>query len=271
MSLLREKLNTLQKQGRKVLVPFMTAGDPDLQTTEALLEALVIGGADIIELGVPFSDPLADGPVLQAAASRSLRAGITPHACLDLAARFREKHTLPLVLLIYYNLIFSYGQERFCREAAAAGICGLVVPDLPYEEADALNHAARGEGLVNIRMIAPTTGEERLANICRGAEGFIYAVTVTGVTGERRNLDPELPLLVQRARQHTSIPVLLGFGVSGPDQAAQAAALADGVIVGSALVQRVAGATGVKEKCRVAAEFVRTLKEATGGGGAVDD
>ena len=227
-----------------------------------LLDALVAGGADIIELGLPFSDPLADGPVLQAAASRSLQAGTTPRACLDLAARYRRKQALPLVLLVYYNLIFRYGQERFCREASAAGVSALVVPDLPFEEAGALNHAARGEGLINIRMISPTTMEDRLANICRAAEGFVYAVTVTGVTGKKRRLDPELPRLVQRARQYTSIPVLPGFGVSGPAQAAQAAGLADGVIVGSALVQSVAGATGVKEKCRVATEFIRSLREA---------
>ena len=262
MNLLTEKLDNMQKRGEKALVPFVMAGDPDLQTTEALLAALVAGAADVIELGMPFSDPLADGPVLQAAASRALLAGTTVRNCLALAARFQGGQPLPLVLLIYYNLVFRCGPEIFCREAAKAGVSGLVVPDLPYEEADALNYAARGEGLINIRMISPTTGGERLANICRSAEGFIYAVTVTGVTGERRSLDPELPLLIRRARQYTNIPVLLGFGVSGAAQAAQAASLADGVIVGSALAQRLAGVNGVQDKCRVATEFTRQLREA---------
>jgi tryptophan synthase alpha chain len=270
MNLLREKLVTMQKRGKKALVPFVMAGDPDPQTTEALLEALVMGGADIIELGVPFSDPLADGPVLQAAASRSLQAGTTPRACLELAARFREKHTLPLVLLIYYNLIFRCGLERFCREAAAAGISGLVVPDLPHEEAADLNLAARQAGLININLIAPTTSEERLEKICRAAEGFIYAVTVTGTTGEHRSLDAKLPELINRVRGYTNVPVLLGFGVSSPAQAAAAAALADGIIVGSALAQRLSGADSTREKCRIATEFMQDLRAAIRGGAACD-
>ena len=263
--LLTEKLGNLHRQGKKALLPFIMAGDPEMEMTEALLEALVTGGATAIELGVPFSDPLADGPVLQAAASRSLLAGTTPRACLNLAARFREKQTLPLVLLIYYNLIFRYGEERFCREATAAGISGLVVPDLPYEEAAALNFAARKAGMINISLVTPTTSEERLARICRAAEGFIYVVTVTGVTGERRSLDAELPALVQQVRQHTGVPVLLGFGLSSPAQAAQAARLADGIIVGSALAQALAGA-GSDKKCHVATEFIRTLRETINGG-----
>lgn len=270
MNLLVTKLDDAQKQGKKVLLPFVMAGDPDLETTESLLQALVAGGADAIELGVPFSDPLADGPVLQAAASRALQAGTTPRACLALAARFRAKHTLPLVLLVYYNLIFRCGPERFCREAAAAGISALVVPDLPHEEAADLNLAARRAGLINISLITPTTGGERLAKICRAAEGFIYMVTVTGTTGERRRLDGKLPDLVLRVREYTNIPVLLGFGVSGPAQAAEAGGLADGIIVGSALAQRLAAAGSLSEKCRTATEFTQSLRTALSGGAGYD-
>jgi len=266
MNLLTEKLVDLRKQGKKALAPFVMAGDPDLETTTALLEALVAGGADIIELGVPFSDPLADGPVLQAAAARSLQAGTTPRDCLKLAARFREKQSVPLVLLVYFNLIFRYGQELFCREAAAAGISGLVVPDLPYEEAASFSLAARRAGMINISLVTPTTGEERLAEISRTAEGFVYAVTVTGVTGERRSLDPELPALVKRVRQYSKVPVLLGFGLSGPKQAAQAAGLADGIIVGSSLAQALAGHDNLNEKCSVATAFVHAFREAIDGG-----
>lgn len=262
MNKLTAKMTDLQKQRKKALVPFVMAGDPDLQSTEALLAALVAGGAEAIELGVPFSDPLADGPVLQAAATRALLAGTTPRACLALAARFRDKQSVPLVLLVYYNLIYRHGQERFCQEAAVAGISALVVPDLPYEEAAGLNLAARQAGLINISMITPTTSRERLAKICRSAEGFIYLVTVTGTTGERRGLDAKLPELVCRVREYTNVPVLLGFGVSTPTQAAEAGGLADGIIVGSALAQRLAGENGVQDKCCAATEFTRELREA---------
>ncbi|MBS3946976.1 MAG: tryptophan synthase subunit alpha [Dethiobacter sp.] len=266
MNILAEKLASMQKKGEKALVPFLMAGDPDLETTEELLQALVAGGADVIELGIPFSDPLADGPVLQAAAGRALQAETAPGEVIALAARFRKKQALPLVLLVYFNIILRYGQERFCHDAAAAGVSALVVPDLPYEEAAVLTAIACKAGIINISLIAPTTSEKRLRKICSTAAGFIYCVTVTGVTGERQALDVELPTLLQRARQYTDLPLLLGFGLFGPGQAALAAKLADGVIMGSALAQRLGSAVGVEGKYHAAKDFTRLLKKALRGG-----
>ncbi len=265
MNRLETKLSKMKKRGEAALIPFLTAGDPDADTTEKLMLALAANGADVIELGVPFSDPLADGPVLQAAAERALARGMTPGGVFKLAGRFAGKSQTPLVLLVYYNLVLRRGLGNFCREAAAAGISGLVVPDLPFSEAGQLDEEAKHEGLINIRFLSPTTSEARMAQICGAARGFIYCVAVMGVTGERAGLDPAVADLISRARQYTDVPLALGFGIAGPAQAAEAAAVADAVIVGSALVRKIAAADGQQEKTKVAAAFARTLKMAMRG------
>lgn len=266
MNRLEQRLAEIKASGEKALIPFLTAGDPCLASTEALMNVLVENGADVIELGLPFSDPLADGPVLQAAADRALAAGTTPDGVFSLVSRFTEKHDTPVVLLVYYNMVLRRGVERFCREAAQAGVCALVVPDLPYEEAGRLDMAAVAQGLINIRFIAPTTTESRLARLSKSAAGFVYCVAVTGVTGERAAIDPALLTLLERTRALTDVPLALGFGIANPRQAAEAAAAADAVIVGSALVARIEKAQSLEEKCGVAGTFIRSLKDAIRGG-----
>jgi tryptophan synthase alpha chain len=252
----------MKATGQKALIPFLTAGDPHIEVTEALMATLAENGADIIELGVPYSDPLADGPVLQAAALRALAAGTTPDDVFALVSRFKEKYDTPVILLVYYNLVYRRGVELFCRDAAAAGVTGLVVPDLPYEEADMLDVAAINHHMVNIRFLSPTTTDDRLVKICKSAAGFIYCVTVTGVTGQRVSVDPALENLLLRARNITDVPLALGFGISTPKQASDAAKTADAVIVGSALVKVIVDMDGVNGKRRAAGEFIRSLKVA---------
>ncbi|MCW3490770.1 tryptophan synthase subunit alpha [Dethiobacter alkaliphilus] len=261
MNKLENKLEKIKASGQKALIPFLTAGDPDLSVTEKLMVTLAENGADVIELGIPYSDPLADGPVLQLAAGRALKAGTTTDGVLDLVKRFQNYNDTPVVLLVYFNQIYRRGIERFCREAAQAGVSALVVPDLPFEEAAELDSAAQAAGLINIRFLAPTTTDERLEKICKSARGFIYCVTVTGVTGKRTAMDPAVETLLQRAAKFTAVPLALGFGISDPGQAKIAAQSGDCVIVGSALVQKIAEANG-EAKYDVAGSFIRSLKSA---------
>ena len=265
MNELENRLKAIKAEGNKALIPFLTAGDPDLTTTEQLMVALAISGADVIELGIPFSDPLADGPVLQLAAGRALVAGTTPVGVFDLVARFRKTFDTPVVLLVYYNQVYQHGVEKFCHDAAQAGVAGLVVPDLPFEEAGDLDAAAKSAGLINVRFLAPTTSEVRVGQICNSAQGFIYCVTVTGVTGKRTAMDPAIAALLAQARTHTDVPLALGFGITDPQQAKAAAQHGDCVIVGSALVQRIAEAE-CDAKVETASSFIRSLKRAIEGG-----
>lgn len=266
MNKLENRMNELKRAGKKALIAFLTAGDPNLAVSAKLLNVLAENGADVIELGVPFSDPLADGPVLQASAVRVLAAGITLDDVFLLAVRFCEKFATPLVLLAYYNTIYRRGVEQFCREAAEAGFSAIVVPDLPYEEAGRLDLATASTGLINIRFLAPTTRESRMERICKSSAGFIYCVTVTGVTGQRSSLDPGMQTLLAKARKYTDLPLALGFGISTPEQAATAAAAADAVIVGSALVAQIENVKDPAEKCVVAGTFISSLKRAIEGG-----
>jgi len=243
------------------LVPFFTAGDPDLATTRDLVRAAVAEGADAIELGIPFSDPMADGPVLQRSAARALAAGTTLPRVLELVAELRREMAQPIVLFGYYNPLFRYGVERIARDAAAAGADGFLCVDLPPEEAGDLRTAARAVALDVIALLAPTTPPARVRTIARAASGFLYFVSVLGTTGARAELPAELPDLVRRARAITDLPLGVGFGVSRPEQAAWIAGFADAVIVGSALARLVeegdpSGAAG-----RVAT-FVAALRAA---------
>ncbi|MFM7086393.1 MAG: tryptophan synthase subunit alpha [Cyanobium sp.] len=233
----------LRQQGRCALMPFLMAGDPDLATTAETLLALQDSGADLIELGIPYSDPLADGPVIQAAAARALAAGTTPARVLELLGDLRGRLQVPVVLFTYSNPLLNRGMEPFCAAAADAGAAGLVVPDLPLEEAEKLSGLAAAHGLDLVLLVAPTTPAERMARIHAASRGFTYLVSVTGVTGMRSTLEARVGPLVQQLRGQGGTPVAVGFGISAPEQARQVRDWgADGAIVGSALVKRMAEA-----------------------------
>jgi tryptophan synthase alpha chain len=249
-------------EGRKALVSFVSAGDPDLEATARLVPAIAAAGADIVELGVPFSDPMADGPTIQQASQRALAAGTTLAGVLDMVARVRQVTEVPLVLFSYYNVIFQYGIERLAVAAAKAGVDGVLLVDVPFEELGEVQPALDRVGLPVIRLVAPTTPPERIAMITQGAGGFIYCITVTGVTGTRHELPDDLGALLGRVRAVSPVPVVAGFGISSPEMARAVAAHADGVVVGSALVQRLAGPGSVDERLAACARFVAELAEA---------
>jgi tryptophan synthase alpha chain len=244
---------------RAALMPYLMGGYPDLEESRAAAEAAADAGADLIELGIPFSDPLADGPVIHAAGTRALANGATPHGVLEVCERVAER--LPVVLMVYANVVMAGGAEQFARRAASAGAAGLIVPDLPHDEAGELRAACDAEGIALVPLVAPTTTEERMRDIGADARGFVYAVSLTGTTGERDRLPPELPALVERARAAAEVPVAVGFGISTPEQARSVAAIADGVIVGSRVV-RAAGEGGAA----AVREFVSSLSEALADG-----
>lgn len=224
---------------RAALMPYMMGGFPDLAASRAIGAAYVDGGADIIELGIPFSDPLADGPVIHAAGTAALEAGATVDSVLDVGAALAE--LAPVVVMCYANLVYARGAERFADALAQRGLSGLIVPDLPAEEADAILAACDARGLALVPLVAPTTTDARLAAIGPRARGFLYAVSVTGTTGERASSEDGLRAMLARARAHARVPVAVGFGISAPEQAAAAAdAGAQGVIVGSRLVRAAA-------------------------------
>lgn len=261
MSRIAATFAALRARGEAALIPFFTAGDPDLATTRALVLAAVEAGADAIELGVPFSDPMADGPVLQRAAARALAAGTSLVRVLALVAELRRTTDVPIVLFGYYNPCLRYGVERLARDAAAAGVDGFLCVDLPPEEDAELRAAAGACGLDVIRLLAPTTPPARMRMIARAASGFLYCVSVLGVTGGRDALPRELPAFVARARRVTRLPIGVGFGVQRPEQAAWIAGFADAVIVGSAIAQLVEEGGGERAVLAVA-RFVRALRGA---------
>ena len=223
-------------EGGKAFIPFITCGDPDLETTEKLVHAMAEAGADLIELGIPFSDPTAEGPVIQAADERALKAGTTTDKVFDLTARLRETLTLPMVYMTYANVVFSYGAERFIRRAAEVGIDGLILPDIPYEEKEEFDGLCRQYGLDLISLIAPTS-EDRISMIAGEAEGFVYCVSSLGVTGVRSEITTDIAAMVALVKKAQDIPVAVGFGISTPETARKMAEAADGVIVGSAIVK----------------------------------
>ncbi len=232
-----------RNEGRIALMPFLMAGDPDLETSAEVLLELQESGADIIELGIPYSDPLADGPVIQAAAARALNAGTTPTRVFQMLADLRGRLDIPVILFTYSNPLLNRGMERFCDEAAEAGAAGLVVPDLPLEEAELLSPMASSRGLDLVLLVAPTTPKDRMVRISNSTKGFTYLVSVTGVTGERLSLEDRVQPLVKQLKQSCPTPVAVGFGISGPEQVRKVRSWgADGVIVGSALVKRISNA-----------------------------
>ena len=232
----------LRRSGRGGLVTFVTAGDPDPATGLEILRQLPAAGADVIELGMPFSDPMADGPAIQAASLRALRAGMTLRRTLDAVTRFRrEDEATPVVLMGYFNPIYRYGVDRFLGDALAAGVDGLIVVDLPPEEDDELCLPARRAGIDFIRLATPTTDDGRLPAILQNTAGFLYYVSITGITGTASATDAAIREAVTRLRRHTALPIAVGFGIRTAGQAATVAAVADAAVVGSSIVERIAG------------------------------
>jgi tryptophan synthase alpha chain len=238
------------------LMPYLMGGYPDLETSCASIEAAIDAGADLIELGVPFSDPLADGPVIHAAGTAALRAGVTPADVLEVCRSVSDR--VPIVLMVYANIVLVDGADSFARRAAEAGAAGLIVPDVPQEEAATIRAACDAAGIALVPLVAPSSTAERIAEIGREARGFVYAVSLAGTTGERDALPPQLPELVERVRAASRVPVAVGFGISKPEQAAAVGALADGVIVGSRVV-RAAGEGRADAVGAVVAELAGAL------------
>lgn len=255
------RLQVLFKNRSKkaLLMPYTTGGYPDMDGCRKVLEAFVAGGADMIELGVPFSDPLADGPVVQGSTQKALDEGVTPDDVLALAGEFSAH--LPVVLLVYYNCVFAYGQERFVEAAAAAGVDGLIVPDLPVDEAEEFVDICRARGVDLILLVAPTTPEERIRMVAEKASGFIYCVSVTGVTGARTSLSEELPDFLGRIKAQTDVPLAVGFGVSSPEHAEVVAGYADGVIIGSRLIKMIAEAPDLEAACGEIERFLNEVNQ----------
>lgn len=263
MGRLEKKFTDSKIRGEAALIPFITAGDPDLQTTLRIMRALEKNGADCIELGIPFSDPTADGPTIQRSSERALRKGaISLPAIFQLVREFRAGSQVPVALFGYFNPIFRFGTKEFARQASAAGADGVLCVDLPPEESGELQRWTDAAGLDLIFLLSPTSGPERLQLVAKKARGFIYYVSVTGVTGARRSLDQTLRSQVERVRQAAELPVGVGFGVSTPEQAAWIASFADAVVVGSALVQKIEQTAGRNAKAQQAGRFVGRLKAA---------
>lgn len=249
----------LKRQGRKALIPFVTAGDAGLGTTEKLVLQLEASGANIIELGVPFSDPIAEGPVIQEASVRSLQNGTKLVDIFELVKRLRKKTQIPLLLMLYSNSIFGFGTERFFALCAESGVDGVIVPDMPFEERDEIQAFADRAGVYSISMVAPTS-HERIAAIASGAQGFLYCVSSTGVTGTRKEFTTDFDAFFGAIRQAAHVPCAVGFGISGTEQAKRMSTYCDGVIVGSAIVKIVAQ-YGQNSVAPVGA-FVSTLRSA---------
>ncbi|MGM9612847.1 MAG: tryptophan synthase subunit alpha [Butyricicoccus sp.] len=243
----------------KAFIPFVTCGDPSLDVTEQLVYAMADAGADLIELGIPFSDPTAEGPVIQEANVRALSGGVTTDKIFDMVRRIRQKTNVPMVFMTYANVVFSYGAERFLRTASEIGMDGLILPDLPYEEKDEFDPLCKQYGLDLVSLIAPTS-HERIKMIAADANGFVYCVSSLGVTGVRSNITTDIGAMVKLVKEAKDIPCAVGFGISTPEQAAKMAAVSDGAIVGSAIVKLCAqyGADCVPH----VAEYVRQMKAA---------
>ena len=247
-------------KNKPIFMPYYPVGYPDAQTSIDILEALAKNGADLIEVGLSFSDPLADGPVIQKATQAALEQGVTTKKVLEAVAELRRRGVkIPLVLMGYYNPMLAYGLEKFVRDAIEAGADGFIIPDLPPEESDEFQQALSAFEAPIITMLAPTTSEERMEAIARSAQGFIYLVSVTGVTGARAGIADGLAELVARVRAHSSAPVCVGFGIGAPGQAQAVGAIADGVIVGSACVREIGESEQPVETAR---QFARKFKEA---------
>jgi tryptophan synthase alpha chain len=259
---IEQKFNQLRQQKRKAFIAFVTAGDPDLETTAKLVLEFEKSGVDIVELGVPFSDPLADGPTIQASSERALKKGVNLSKIFTLVKKLRQSTALPLALMLYYNPIFHYGEEKFIKDCQHAGVDGIIVPDLPPEEAEDLIRLARKANITTTFFIAPTTTKERMRLIADKTTGFIYYVAVTGVTGARQGMPPLVTEQIKTAKRITKKPICVGFGVSTPEQVKSISKLADGVVVGSAIINQIVKNQGNKALVQNVSNFVRKLSQA---------
>jgi len=259
---IEKKFTDLRQKQEKALVVYLTAGDPDLETTRRLILSLDNAGVDILEIGVPFSDPTADGPIIQAASQRALRGGVTLSRILDMIESLRTICNIPIILFGYYNPIYSYDNEQFAKRAKRAGVDGILIVDLPPEEAHELRKFTDPEDLDFISLIAPTTSDERIKNISKNASGFLYYISITGVTGTAKPHIEKIREDVYRIRSITDLPTVVGFGISTPLQAGEIASCADGIVVGSAFVQLLEKNSGNKDLIRIASTFTRDIKNA---------
>lgn len=262
MSRIASALARLAQRNELAFVTYHTLGFPDLPTSEDLVLAAVEGGADLVELGIPFSDPIADGPTIQRAGYHAIQAGVTVRSCLSAAARLRARADVPFVFMTYYNLVHHHGPERFVAATAEAGVDGLIMVDLPPEEAVELRALLRPHALDLIPLLAPTSTDERIRIGVTEGSGFVYCVSVTGVTGARGALAAGLPEFLARVRRHTSLPLAVGFGISRPEHVRQLHSLADAVVVGSALVTTIEHATP-EQRVQAVRDYVRAMKDAT--------
>jgi len=235
---MKATFDRLKREKKKAFIPYVMTGDPALKHTEALLHILEKCGADLVELGVPFSDPLADGPTIQRAAERALAGGTTLLKVIRFVRTVREKISIPIVLMTYYNPVFKYGEIKFINDAVRAGVDGVIVPDLPPDEADDFIRTARDKGLDTVFLLAPTSTTERVKLVSGSSSGFVYYVSMTGITGSRLKIDSSIKNMIQKIRRVSSLPVCVGFGVSTPEEAKKVSNVADGVIIGSAIVRK---------------------------------
>jgi tryptophan synthase alpha chain len=266
MNRIDKKMKELAERGEKALVAYVTAGDPTPEATDDILLALVEGGADIIELGMPFSDPTADGPTIQRASVRALQAGMKTDMIFGMAERLKENYPdIPIVLFGYYNPVFVGGLEKFAGKAADSGCDGMLIVDLPPEESGEIEPYTSKKGLHLIRLATPTASDERIKTICKGAGGFLYYVTMTGITGSDLEVGGELQQNLKRAVDVASLPVIAGFGIAEPQQAAEVAACCDGVVVGSAIVRRIEQEPQRDKMLGDVKDFVRSLKQGIDG------
>lgn len=259
MNRIDKKFSELKKKGKAAFIAFITAGDPSLAVTEKLVLGFAQSGVDIVELGVPFSDPLADGPTIQAASQRALAKGITLKKIFAFVKRLRQKTDLPICLMTYYNPVFHFGESRFIKMAAACGVDGLIIPDLPPEEASGLIREARRAKVSTVFFLAPTTDKRRIPLVNKAATGFIYYVSVAGVTGARTALPKSLLADLKQIKRKVTKPLCVGFGVSNPSQVKQIGRVADGVIVGSAIIKEIVKNAGRRDLVCKVAQFVQRL------------
>jgi tryptophan synthase alpha chain len=265
MNRITKRFEDLKGRQESAFIPYITAGDPSLEQTEQIIYALEEAGSDVIELGVPFSDPVGDGPVIQAAALRALERHVNLRQIFTLVKKVRERSEVPLLLFSYFNPIFVFGYARFAEQAAAAGVDGVLCVDLPPEEADDYKAALDEHGVATVFLTAPTTSDERLELVAQQCTGFVYYVSRMGVTGEQAALATDLEEALARIKRHTDKPIAVGFGISTPDQAQKVAGLAEGVVVGSAIVRLIAEAGDSPDTAQRVHDFVKSLADAAKG------
>lgn len=253
------RFNLLKEEGRRALITFITAGDPDLDTTIELVLAMEKSGADIIELGIPYSDPLADGPVIQSSSARALSREIKIDQIMNAVKTIREMSSVPLIYLVYFNSIFKYGVKRFIRESGEAGIDGIIIPDLPIEEREGILEMGDKYNVYLIPLVAPTS-KERIKKITENGRGFVYCVSTTGVTGERQSIETNIQEYMDTISRYTELPRALGFGISGPEMAERFKTCCDGIIVGSAIVKRISEARSKEEMLEDVKRFTAEIK-----------